>query len=69
MAIVEKPVTIKAIISLCVIFGRYGLITSAASVWPRKILLAPARLSLPLVRIVFIITHAIPATTFCRAPQ
>ena len=41
----------------------------AASVWPRKILLAPARLSLPLVRIVRIITHAIDATIFCNTPQ
>ena len=45
------------------------LVASAASVCPRKILLAPARLSLPLVRIAFCITHAIPATTFCSTPQ
>ena len=69
VAIVDMPVVISAMTSLCVILGRYGLITRAASVCPRKILLAPARLSLPLVRIVFIITQAMAATTFCRTPQ
>ena len=40
-----------------------GFTTSGASVWPMKTLAAVASVSLPLVRIVRCITHAIPVTT------
>ena len=57
---VAMPVVINAITSLEVIRSRYGFTTRAASVWPMKIFAAAARLSLPLVRMNFCMTSAIP---------
>ena len=63
------PQTMMVISSLRVMRGTYGRITSGASVWPMKIFAAADRVSLPLVRIAFCITHATARTTRCKMPQ
>ena len=62
-----KPPTMIACNSDCVSVARYGRIISGASVWPTKTLESHSD-SAPEVRIVFIISQAIPCTTRCRMP-
>ena len=58
LAVFAKPPTITSISSLLVSSGRYGLMTSGASVWPTKMFAAVESVSAPEVPIVFCITTA-----------
>jgi hypothetical protein len=68
-ATVAKPPVITAISSDMVMPAMYGLMSSGASVWPRKMLPAADSVSAPDVRMVRIITHAKPFTTACMTPK
>ena len=63
------PDVMTVMSSDCVIFGRYGLIVSGASVWPMKMLAATFSDSAPLAPITLFITTAKSRTTNCMMPR
>ena len=68
-AICAMPQTMIVMISLRVIRGTYGRMTSGASVCPIKIFAAADSVSLPLVPMALRITQATARTTRCKIPQ